>query len=59
MDNYHVTSNLKSTLDTRCESTRQCNPQRHTSDSRQEEFIVHKDVVGKDCVVSLSHQFLH
>lgn len=46
--NYHVTSNLESTLYTWRESTRQCNLQRHTSDSRQEEFIVHEDVVGKD-----------
>lgn len=46
--NYRVTSNLESTLKTWRESTRQCNLQRHTSDSRQEEFIVHEDVVGKD-----------
>lgn len=46
--NYHVTSNLESALDAWRESTRQCNLQRHTSDSRQEEFIVQEDVVGKD-----------
>lgn len=50
--NHHVTSNLESTLDAWRESTRQCDLQRHTSDSGQEEFIVHKDVVGKDGVVS-------
>lgn len=54
--NYHVTSNLESTLDAWGEGTRQCNPQRHTSDSREEEFIVHEDVVGEDCVVSFGHQ---
>lgn len=53
---YHVTSNLESTLDAWRESTRQCNLQRHTSDSRQEEFIVHEDVVAKNCVVSLGCQ---
>lgn len=56
---YHVTSNLKSTLEARRESTRHSNPQRHTSGSRQEEFIVHEDVVGEDCVISLGHQCHH
>lgn len=50
--NYHVTRNLEPPLDAWRESTRKGNLQRHTSDSRQEEFIVHEDVVGKDCVVS-------
>lgn len=50
--NYHATRNFEPTLDAWRESTRQCNLQRHTSDSRQEEFIVHEDVVGKNCVVS-------
>lgn len=54
--NYHVTSNLQSAFDAWGEGTRQCNFQRHTSDSRKEEFIVHKDVVGKNCVVSFGHQ---
>lgn len=59
MNNYHFTGNLKTTLDAGGESSRHCNPQWHTSGSRQEEFIIHEDVVGKDCVVSLGHQCLH
>lgn len=46
--NYHVTSNVESSLDAWREGTRQCNLQRHTSDRGQEELIVHEDVVGKD-----------
>lgn len=53
---YHGTSKLESSLHAWGDSTRQCDPQRHTSHSGQEEFIVHENVVGKDCVVSVGHK---